>query len=30
MEKHGMHIIWLDGAGDPLAELLEETARRAA
>jgi len=30
MEKHGVPIIWLDGAGDPLAGLLEETARRAA
>ena len=30
MEKHGVHIIWLDGTNDPLARLLEETARRAA
>jgi tRNA dimethylallyltransferase len=28
MEKHGLEIIWLDAAGDPLARLLEELARR--
>jgi tRNA dimethylallyltransferase len=30
MEKHGVPIIWLDAGKDPLAALLEETARRAA
>jgi len=30
MEKHGVPIIWLDGTKEPLARLLEETARRAA
>jgi len=29
MEKHGLEIIWLDAAGDPLAKLLEEMARLA-
>jgi tRNA dimethylallyltransferase len=29
MEKHGVPIIWLDAAADPLAQLLEETARHA-
>lgn len=28
MEKHGLEIIWLDAAGDPLARLLEEMSRR--
>jgi tRNA dimethylallyltransferase len=28
MEKHGLEIIWLDVAADPLAKLLEEMARR--
>ena len=30
MEKHGLEIIWLDGAGDMLPQLLAETARRVA
>lgn len=30
MEKHGVPIHWLDGAGDPLAALLHITARHAA
>jgi tRNA dimethylallyltransferase len=29
MEKHGVQINWLDGAGEPLAELLAVTARLA-
>ncbi len=29
MEKQGVNIIWLDWAGDPLAQLLAETARLA-
>ena len=28
MEKHGVEIIWLDGSGDPLNELLDQWTRR--
>lgn len=30
MEKHGVKITWLDAAGDPLAQLMEEAARRVS